>query len=173
MRDESAIINNFHYNTTKNMDESEVVYFDFEEDFVEDNIRCIPMFVRFKLDDCGIKLQLREWSKMSISERNNLAIMASATEEDVQEYRNYLKQIIFNRTGNSATELSIEKNPAWNYVNEIPQLLIERLEEFTWTISLRQWKLLSNLQRFVLMKLCKPGHEHKNFPKAVKEFRLV
>jgi hypothetical protein len=29
------------------------------------------------------------------------------------------------------------------------------------------------LQRFVLIKLCRPGHENENFPKAVKEFGLI
>ncbi|MDQ6761813.1 MAG: nitrate reductase associated protein [Bacteroidota bacterium] len=173
MTEENIIIERFHYNSEKVRSENEVIYFDFEEDFVEDNIRCIPMCVRFKLDACGIKLQLKEWSKMSVSERNNLAEIKCATGIEAQEYRNYLKQIIFNCTKNKATELSIEKNPAWRNVYELPALLMERLEEFNWTISLFQWMELSNLQRFVLLKLCKPGHEHKNFSKAAKEFGLV
>ncbi len=173
MKEESASIDNFQCNTVKNMEESEITYFDFEEDFVEDNIRCIPMCVRFKLDACGIKLQLREWSKMSVIERNNLAEIECTTDIAIQRYRDYLKQIIFNRTKNEATELLIEKNPAWRNTYKIPQLLIEKLEEFNWMISLWQWQELSNLQRFILMKLCKPGHEHKNFPKAVNEFGLV
>lgn len=173
MKEESVCIDNFHYYTVKNMEESEVIYFDFEEDFVEDNIRCIPMCVRFKLDACGIKLQLREWSKMTIDERNNLAEIECTTDKAVEKYRNYLKQIIFNHTKNEATELLVEKNPAWRSTYEIPKLLTERFEEFNWQISLQQWQALSTLQRFVLMKLCKPGHEHKNFPKAVKEFSLV
>ena len=40
-----------------------IEYFDFEEDFVEKNIRCIPMIVRFKMDEAGIKLKLSEWSR--------------------------------------------------------------------------------------------------------------
>ena len=39
-----------------------IEYFNFEEDFVEKNIRCIPMIVRFKMDKAGIKLKLAEWS---------------------------------------------------------------------------------------------------------------
>ena len=34
--------------------------FVFEEDFVEENVRCIPMTVRFKMDAAGIKLKLAE-----------------------------------------------------------------------------------------------------------------
>jgi hypothetical protein len=46
-------------------------YFRFEEDFVEDNVRCIPMIARFKLDTCGVKLKLAEWSRMSVEERSS------------------------------------------------------------------------------------------------------
>ncbi len=173
MKEESTIVESLRYSSEKIMIVNEVIYFDFEKDFVEDNIRCIPMCVRFKLDACGIKLQLREWCKMSLIERNNLASITCETHVEVQKYRKYLKQIIFNHTKNKATELLVEKNPAWKNVHELPELLTERLEEFNWTISLFQWMELSNLQRFALMKLCKPGHEQKNFPKAVKEFALV
>lgn len=173
MTEENITTEIFSFNIIMNLEEREAVYFKFEEDFVEENIRCIPMCVRFKLDACGIKLQLREWSKMSAIERNSLAEMHCITDKDIRKYRSYLKQIIFNYTGKEATELLIEQNPAWRNVYEIPQLLREKLEEFEWVISLRQWEKLSNLQRFVLMKLCKPGHENKNFPKAAKEFDIA
>ena len=173
MTEENITLENYPFTSVMNLEKDEAVYFKFEEDFVEENIRCIPMCVRFKLDACGIKLQLREWSKMSVAERNNLAEMSCITDKAIRKYRSYLKHIIFNHTGKEATELLIEQNPAWNNVYEIPQLLIEKLKEFDWIISLRQWRELSNLQRFVLMKLCKPGHENKNFPKAIKEFGLA
>jgi hypothetical protein len=40
-------------------------------------------------------------------------------------------------------------------------------------ISTDQWKSLSALQRFALLKLYRPGHENKNFKKALKEFGLI
>lgn len=149
------------------------IYFNFEEDFIEDNVRCIPMIVRFKLDACGIKLKLKEWSKMVFEERKKLAEFACVTDEDIEQYRKYLQQVIFKRTGNEATDLPVEKNPAWANKNEIPPLLVEKLKELNWYISLPQWQALTNLQRFVLMKLSNPGHEHKNFPNACKEFGLI
>jgi len=33
-----------------------IEYFKFEEDFIEEDVRCIPMIVRFKMDLAGIKL---------------------------------------------------------------------------------------------------------------------
>jgi hypothetical protein len=152
---------------------SETTFFEFEEDFAADNVRCIPMIVRFKLDACGIKLKLSEWSKMTIDERMRLSAMECTTGKEVREYRGYLQQLIAGHTGTAATDLPVDTNPAWANTNKLPVMLVEKLKEFEWHISLQQWKALSNLQRFVLQKLCKPGHENRNFPKAVKEFGLV
>lgn len=148
-------------------------YFRFEEDFVEDNVRCIPMIVRFKLDACGIKLKLSEWSKMTVDERENLATMPCDSFEEILDYRFYLKELIFKRTGAEATELPVLVNPAWARLDEIPFPLQEKLREFEWSISLKQWKNLSDLQRFALLKLSYPSHENRNFPRAMKEFNLV
>jgi len=42
-----------------------IEYFRFEEEFMENNMRCIPMVIRFKMDIAGIKLKLSEWKKFS------------------------------------------------------------------------------------------------------------
>jgi hypothetical protein len=160
-------------NAAENGSKPGIVFFDFEADFVEDNVRCIPMIVRFKLDACGIKLKLHEWSKMTTEERNDLAEMPCSKAREILQYRNYLCRLITMRTGADATGLPVEGSPAWADINGLPAMLLESLAAFNWNVSLRQWSSLSNLQRFALVKLCKPGHENKNFPAAVKEFGLM
>jgi hypothetical protein len=147
--------------------------FQFEEAFMKDDIRCIPMIVRFKLDGCGIKLKLAEWNKFTVAERSKLASVPTASEEQLSAYRKYVQQLVLNHAGSEATDLPIEKDPAWANVSQIHSSLIEKLKEFEWDISLSQWRALTNLQRFVLLKLSRPSHENKNFTKAVKEFGLV
>jgi len=173
MIEENVMIEEIHDNVIKELNDRNLIYFQFEEDFVEENIRCIPMIVRFKLDACGIKLQLREWSKFSINERNTLCEQECNDKFELQLYRNYLKQLVYVKTGNEATDLLIDADPEWANINKIPFAIAQELKKYNWKISLTQWKSLSNLKRFVLMKLSKPGHENKNFPIAVKEFRLV
>lgn len=148
-------------------------YFQFEEDFVEDNVRCIPMIVRFKLDACGIKLKLAEWCKMNTAERENLASYPCDSLDEILQYRHYLKELIFIITGKEATDLPVLEHPAWAVLDEIPFPLQEKLHEYKWTLSVRQWKDLSDLQRFALLKLSYPSHENKNFPKAMQEFGLI
>lgn len=152
---------------------SNIEYFDFEEDFVEENVRCIPMIVRFKMDAAGIKLKLAEWSKFKKEDRINLAVMPAATEEEAKLYNEYLAALIEKYTSDKATALTVNPNPEWANLQSIPEMLSEKAKEFNLVITLEKWSHLTNLQRFALLKLCRPGHENKNFPKAIQEFGLV
>lgn len=147
-------------------------YFDFEADFVEDNIRCIPMIVRFKLDASCIKLKLAEWSKMNSDERDLLASLPCDTIEDISRYKQFLQQVVIFHTGQPASPLPPLVKPGWSVLSHIPEPVQARLEEMRRSITLRQWQRLSILQRFALMKLSSGGHEHKNFVKALEEFNL-
>ena len=150
-----------------------IEYFDFEEDFVEKNMRCIPMTVRFKMDATGIKLKLAEWSRFSSTERIALAVKPAETDEEVALYNKYLAALIKGYTGNEATAIPVNEKPEWADTETIPAVLQQKTKEFNVTISMAQWQSFTNLQRFALSKLCRPGHENKNFQKAIVEFGLV
>jgi hypothetical protein len=150
-----------------------LTYFAFEEDFVEANVRCIPMIVRFKLDACGIKLKLSEWSRFTVTERNELVDRSCITPEAVESYKLFLQSLLLRKTGSPGTEIAVDNEPAWADTTNISPALNEKANEFGWEITAEQWMRLSNLQRFALLKLCKPGHENKNFPRAMKEFKMV
>jgi hypothetical protein len=160
-------------NTTSiNYTPGQPTYFAFEADFVEDNVRCIPMIVRFKLDACGIKLKLSEWSRFTTTERNELADRPCVSLEDIDAYKQFLQGLLFKRMGTAGTPIAVDDQPAWANTATVASALHEKASEFGWEITDRQWMRLSNLQRFALLKLCKPGHENRNFPIAMKEFGL-
>lgn len=150
-----------------------IEYFDFEEDFVAKNVRCIPMIVRFKMDAVGIKLKLNEWSRFELAERIKLAILPATTPQEVVHYFIYLSELIKKYTGNDATLLAVDPQPDWANESQTSLLLAQKSLEFDLVISPKQWRNLTHLQRFALLKLCRPGHENKNFPKAIKEFGLI
>lgn len=152
----------------------EVEYFQFEQDFMEDNIRCIPMIVRFKLDVCGIKLKLKEWSKLTTDEREQLALRPTETIHEINSYSRYLENLIQKHTGEKATHLSSDKlNSSWSFTDQLPIELQTKLTEVKMKLTVEQWNALSILKRFALIKLTRPGHENKNFPIAMKEFGLA
>jgi hypothetical protein len=69
--------------------------------------------------------------------------------------------------------LPIDPYPTWLDSNNLPVTLQEKAQEIGISISLSQWANLTSLQRFALIKLSRPGHENKNFPRAIAEFNLV
>jgi hypothetical protein len=150
-----------------------IEYFNFEEDFIEENIRCIPMIVRFKMDAAGIKLKLDEWSKFKSTERIELALLPALTNEEAEAYNIYLTKLIEKYRSHKATKMAIVAKPDWANLESIPEALQEKSKEFGLTITIPKWKNLTSLQRYALLKLCRPGHENKNFPKAIKEFNLL
>jgi hypothetical protein len=156
-----------------NPEAGEKNYFDFEADFMEDDVRCIPMIVRFKLDAVGIKLKLAEWCKFSVEERAFLAMIPVDDAIETEAYHKLLSNLVWKHTGNSPSVLAIDTAPAWANPDTIPEILQAKAKEIDHPISLAQWQSLSNLRRFTLLKLCRPGHENRNFPKAMQEFGLM
>lgn len=149
-----------------------VEYFKFEEDFIEENVRCIPMIVRFKMDAAGIKLKLAEWSKFTVGERKQLAVRSCTSEEETRSYNHYLSALVKKYSGLAATAMEIPKNPEWADPYLIPVPLQERALQLNKKITITAWRELTHLQRFALLKLCRPGHESKNFIKALHEFKI-
>ena len=147
-------------------------FFEFEADFV-DSLRCIPMQVRYNLDTCGIKLKLSDWNQMTTAERQALVELSCTTETEIQSYREHIQQLILQRTGLAATKLPIEPHPSWLDSATVPPSIQEKAEEIGVTLTQQHWTALTPLQRFALIKLSRPGHENKNFPKAMAEFHLL
>ncbi|BAY76886.1 hypothetical protein NIES25_33440 [Nostoc linckia NIES-25] len=147
-------------------------FFEFEADFV-DSLRCIPMQVRCKLDTCGIKLKLSDWNQMTTAERQALVELPFTTETEIQSYREYIQKLVLQRTGIAAAELPIEPHPAWLDCENIPPTVQEKAQEIGVVLTQQKWASLTPLQRFALIKLSRPGHENKNFNRAIAEFHLL
>ncbi|XWK87244.1 MAG: nitrate reductase associated protein [Phormidium sp.] len=147
-------------------------FFQFEADFVN-NLRCIPMVVRYKLDTCGIKLKLSHWNHFNLAEREALVDLPCTTPNEIKTYGEFLQELVIKQTGSPASELPIEQNPAWMDSQTIPSEVLEKAQEESVHITIEQWANLSPVQRFALIKLSRPSHENKNFSPAVKEFQLM
>ena len=147
-------------------------FFQFEADFV-DSLRCIPMQVRLKLDTCGVKLKLPHWHHFSQEERQILVDKPCWTEEEIKSYREFLHDLVRERTGTPAADLPVDANPAWMEETAIPAEVEEKAKECGVTLMPVQWASLTPLQRFALIKLSRSGHENNNFLPALKEFKLV
>ena len=147
--------------------------FQFEQDFAG-SLRCIPMAVRFKLDRCGVKLSLRQWSRFSPEERDRMLRLACERPEEIEAYRRELEELIRLRSTQPAEYLPIEAQPAWAEIAAVPeQVRRYALEQQVAPPSSTQWAALSHLQRFTLVKLSRAKHDNVNFVPAMREFGLL
>lgn len=147
--------------------------FAFEDDFVC-TLRCVPMAVRFKLDACGIKLTLRQWSRFTREDRQDLLVAPCETADEIEAYRVALADLVTLRTGENAKPLAIPPCGQW----EDPQRPAPVVVDYARSLGVRppdraQWAALSRLQRFVLIKLTRDNHDNVNFRPAMEEFGLL
>jgi hypothetical protein len=148
------------------------VIFDFESDFAG-SLHCIPMAVRLKLDNVGVKVSLKQWNKLARDERDQLLARPCDTPPNRSAYHDYLVTAIEARTGDKASELAVAERPEWLDDSRIPVQVSEYFAaEGRSPLTLPQWARLAPLQRYVLIKLTRPGHRNENFLPALREFGL-
>lgn len=147
-------------------------FFGFESDFVS-TLKCVPMIVRYKLDSCGVKLKLHEWAKFSLTDKESLATLPCFDADEIQQYRNYVLQLVKSYFAYEASLLGfVDDN--WNNISKVPDEIQHKAAEWECpSLSLNSWIKLTVLQRFALVKLSRSGHEGKNFPVALREFGVI
>jgi len=142
--------------------------FAFEADFTND-LRCVPMAVRRKLDLAGIKLKLLHWNELSHSERGRL-LSWNDTPDAIEELRNHLLQRTAELKAGPASSLPLPTTEPWQQQQDWPDLVLRSCKQLGLEPAAGAWSRLNELQRFALVKLSHPGHEHRNLPRALMEF---
>lgn len=148
------------------------MYFQFEADFVQ-GLRCIPMIVRYKLDCCGIKLKLEQWNALSEGDRQQLVALPCRAANEVAAYRAWLSGRVAASSGVTPAELAVPAVQPWE-TDQVPaQVVAQACQVGARVPTADQWRSLSPLQRFALLKLSQPSHENRNFLLALGEFGLA
>ena len=147
--------------------------FAFESDFVS-TLRCVPMAVRFKLDRCGIKLSLRQWSQFTLDDRQALLVRRCDDAGEVEAYRAALTALVALRTGEAAKPLAETPCGQWDVADQVAPVVRRYARSLgVQPPSQKQWRALTVLQRFVLIKLTRDNHDNVNFVPALCEFGLA
>ena len=146
--------------------------FAFESDFVA-TLRCIPMAVRLKLDTCGIKLSLRQWSRFTKQDRRVLLLAACATDGEIAAYRAGLEDLVQARAGETAKPIAPLPLTLWEDAGGPARIVVA----YAASLGLippttAQWRRLTPLERFTLIKLTRDNHDNVNFAPAMTEFGL-
>lgn len=145
--------------------------FGFEADFVAD-LRCLPMAVRRKLDLAGVKLRLQQWNALTVEERSRLLAWADDPAA-IDGLRRWLLERSAALPGGPASSMAPAADTPWQQRETSPDVLVRSCAELGLSWRAEHWPALTELQRFALVKLSHPGHEHRNLPRALAEFDLL
>lgn len=145
--------------------------FAFEADFAGD-LRCLPMAVRRKLDLAGVKLKLVHWHGLTVEERQRLLAWPDDG-PSLAALRQWLLERGPSLPQGPARPMPPAVDADWQRLEALPEALDSSCRELGITLRANAWSGLDELQRFALVKLSHPGHEHRNLPRALAEFALL
>jgi len=147
--------------------------FEFERDFAG-SLRCIPMIARQKLDMVGIKMTLRQWSRLSREERSRLVDMPCEAKSEQDAYRALVQGLIAARADEPVRFLAMQGLEDWREADRMPEaVLMQAQADGVPAPTPEQWAALVPLERFALIKLARSKHENENFVPALKEFGML
>ena len=142
--------------------------FGFEQDFIG-NWRCIPLCVRRKLDLIGLKLKLSHWVAMSQQQRQSL-VDWNDHPEALKAMSAHCRSLTRTMADGEAKPLPPAQGESWQLSSEVAAHVLAAAEDRHIDLSLKQWHGLSELERFALCKLARPGgHDHHNLEAALGE----
>lgn len=147
--------------------------FEFERDFAG-SLRCIPMIARQKLDIVGIKMTLRQWSRLTRQERVLLVDGSCETDGEQGDYLALVQDLIAARADEPVRFLPPQALQDWREENRMPDAVSMQAEaDGVPAPTPEQWAGLAPLKRFALIKLARSKHENENFVPALKEFGIL
>jgi hypothetical protein len=130
------------------------------------------MAVRRKLDLAGIKLKLQHWSELAEAERAELLAWADDPAA-IEALRQHLLERSAALSAGQAKDLPRPDAEPWQQTEQLPEVLSASCTQLGLELRSGGWGELTELQRFALVKLSHPGHEHRNLPRALAEFGLL
>ena len=147
--------------------------FQFEQDKYY-ALRRFPMAMRIKLDLCGLKLSIRDWSKFSRADRERLAAMPYATDAQLAAFRQAALKCVADIAGDSTETDPCERPAAWEIIDQLPATTCELIAAHGIPAPTpEQWAALTELQRYALVKLTREGAKNEKLPAALKEFGFL
>jgi hypothetical protein len=145
--------------------------FDFESDS-ERTLDYIPICVRMKLDLSGVKMSLAQWSGLPLAVRQIVLEARCQVDPEIRRVRHYLEFIV-DAFGLGPLASARCDPQAWRGCGRAPASVVAAMAALGYpSIGAAAWDALTDLQRFALIKLARPGHA-RHLPAALEEFGLA
>ncbi|MGO4332896.1 nitrate reductase associated protein [Cupriavidus sp. 2TAF22] len=139
-----------------------------------DNLKYVPMCLRFNLDFYGYTFSLLEWQALPVEAREALAGFPPATAGNAGDFASSLRDIMQKHLNKVPETFPPDAQAAWLQASKIPDSVLAQyaLAELA-PITGEAWSGLSILKRYVLTKMSLRGVRNHCFVPALLEFGLV
>jgi hypothetical protein len=148
--------------------------FRFEIESTED-LRFIPLVVRFNLDRFGQLITLDQWQRLPHGDRALLARFP--VENDAEIEPNFvlaLREMLHTHLDAKPDTFTPDADPVWVHTDAVPESVIRQSSLCgIGAPSLDRWSALAPLQRYSLAKLSRKNEVNHDFAPAMREFGLV
>ena len=128
----------------------------------------IPLVGRYRLDCVGLKLSLKAWQRLPLSERQ--ALLSLPFDQEVEQI--HWSHRLLNSPSLTEAEKP-QKMELWLDPIDCPQEVLERAQLLGGKITEKNWTALKPWERHALCKLVHSKLGDCYFPAALKEFRLI
>ena len=140
------------------------------EDEIHQNLGCVPMAVRRKLDRAGIKISLEQWQALGLGERLALCHLPVEHEEERDAMRMFTDEAVKAKTGQGVKPLTEASRAAAQPPEHPPAALVEHARVLGVTLNQPLWDKLDSDERYALIKLGDVFTPSHNLPAALAEF---
>jgi hypothetical protein len=140
------------------------------EDEIHQNLSCVPMHARRKLDKAGVKISLEQWQALGRGERLAICHLPVDSDDEREALRIFIEEAVRNRGLGAAKPLSDEMRRAADPPAVPPQRLIENARAEGVALGQREWDRLDSDERYALLKLGGGAERSHNLAAALNEF---
>lgn len=141
--------------------------FKFEGNIAE-NLDCVPMAVRRKLDRVGLKISLKQWQQLLRIDRLAICHLPANLEEEREVLGQFIRESLGRIAGEPGVlpaEVQEQAEPPPNP----PEDLVQRAEALGFSLNAAAWTRLDPDERYALTKLGSGAEASHNLAAALKE----
>ncbi|WP_277188099.1 nitrate reductase associated protein [Caballeronia sp. BR00000012568055] len=141
-----------------------------------DNLRFIPLAVRFNLDRFGMRISLEQWQMLPYEDRVLLARFPIEDEAEIEKnFDLTLEEMLKTHTNTQPDHVARDTDPVWAHADAVPETVIRQSSLCgVSSPSLSKWGKLDRFQRYALAKLSRNTDKvNHDFLPAMREFGLT
>ena len=139
------------------------------EDEVHQSLSCVPMAVRRKLDQAGVKISLEQWQTLRRGERLAICHLPTGSDEERETLKVFVEEAVQERCGSATKPVSDELRRAAEPPATPPKELVASAKAEGVELSQPAWDRLDADERYALIKLGGGDKHSHNFGAALHE----